>query len=114
MDIIQKVESALDGVIQPFFGVPEFCAGDEPERYVIVNFIEKGANFAEGVSRVIEYFVSLNVYSDGFDFPLYERIRTAMERGGFNYIGGGNVGDDRIFPYLTHYYLDFLAVIERE
>lgn len=114
MDVVQKVESALEGVIQPFFGVPEFGAGDEPERYVIVNFAEKGANFSEGVSRVIEYFVSLNVFSEGLDFPLYEKIRAAMERGGFDYIDGGNVDDDRIFPYSTHYYLDFLAVIERE
>lgn len=114
MDVIQKIKSALEGIIQPFFGTPEFGAGDKPERYVIVNFTEKGANFSESVSRVIEYFVSLNVYTDGFDFPLYDRIRAAMERGGFGYIEGGNVDDDRIFPYSTHYYLDFLAVIERE
>lgn len=113
MDIIQKIESALDGVIQPFFGVPEFGAGDEPERYVIVNFAEKPANFSESKCRVIEYFVSLNVFSEGFDFPLYEKIRAAMECGGFDYVDGGNVGDDRIFPYSAHYYLDFLGVIER-
>lgn len=110
MDVIQKVESALEGVIQPFFGVPEFGAGDEPDKYVIVNFAEKPANFSESKSRVIEYFVLLNVYSEGFDFPLYEQIRAAMERGGFDYTDGGNVGDDRIFPYHTHYYLDFLCV----
>ena len=113
MDIIQKIESALEGVIQPFFGVPEFASGEEPKQYVIANFAEKPANFSEGKGRVIEYFVSLNVYSEGFDFSLYDRIREAMENGEFTYIDGGNVGDDRIFPYHTHYYLDFLYVFER-
>lgn len=113
MDVIQKVEGALEGVVQAFFGVPEFGADDEPDKYVIVNFAEKPANFSESRSRVIEYFVSLNVFSEGFDFPLYEQIRAAMERGGFDYIDGGNVGDDRIFPYHAHYYLDFLYVCER-
>lgn len=113
MDIIQKIESALDGVIQPFFGVPEFASGEEPEQYVIVNFAEKPANFSESKGRVIEYFVSLNVYSEGFDFPLYEQIRGAMEDENFTYIDGGNVGDDRIFPYHAHYYLDFLYIFER-
>ena len=113
MDIVQKTESALDGVIQPFFGVPEFEEGEEPEQYVIVNFAEKGADFTESVSRVIEYYVSLNVYSDGFDFPLYDQIRAAMENGGFTYVDGGNVGGDNTFPYQTHYYLDFTAYAER-
>lgn len=113
MDIVQKTESALEGVIQAFFGVPEFEEGEEPERYVIVNFAEKGANSSESVSRVIEYYVSLNVYSAGFDFELYDLIRGAMENGGFTYVDGGNVGGDDTFPYRTHYYLDFTAYSER-
>ncbi len=113
MDIIQKIESALDGVIPWFVGVPEF-PGDPPERYAIINIAEKGANYSEGENRVNEYFISVNVFTKRLDFELYEEIKTAMYGADFCYIGGGNVGDDRLYPYVTHYYLDFAGVIERE
>lgn len=113
MDIIQKIESALDSVIPWFVGVPEF-PGDPPEKYAIINIAEKGGNYSESENRVNEYFVSVNVFTKRLDFELYERVKTAMYGAEFCYIGGGNVGDDRLYPYVTHYYLDFLGVMERE
>ena len=112
MDVIQKIESALDGVIPWFTNTPEFADGQAPERYVIVNIAEKGGTYSESHHRTTEYFVSLNVYTPRLDFPLYERLKSAMCGEGFVYDGGGNVGDDKIFPYDTHYYLDFTGVIE--
>lgn len=114
MDIIQKIESALDGVIQWFTDTPEFADGQAPESYVIVNIEEKGGNYSESENRCNEYFVSLNVFTKRLDFALYERLKTAMYGADFVYIGGGNVGDDKIFPYGTHYYLDFSGVLERD
>ncbi len=113
MTVIDKIKSALDGVIPCFTGVPEF-SGDPPERYAIINIAEKGANYSEGENRVNEYFVSVNVFTKRLDFKLYEKIKSAMYGAEFCYIGGGNVGDDRLYPYVTHYYLDFAGVIERE
>ena len=113
MDIIEKVFAALDGIIPCFVGVPEFPRGSEPEKYIIIIIAEKGGNYSESVNRVNEYFVSLNVYTKQLDFALYEQIKEAMYGADFVYIGGGNVGDDKIYPYITHYYLDFSGVIER-
>ncbi len=113
MTITDKIKSALDGVIPWFVGVPEF-PGDAPERYAIINIAEKGANYSEGENRINEYFVSVNVFTKQLDFELYEKIKSAMYGAEFCYIGGGNVGDDRLYPYITHYYLDFEGVIERE
>lgn len=112
MNIVERVESALDGIIPVFSGTPEFSAGKAPERYIILGIAEKGANFSEGRHNVIEYFVSLGVFTKSLDFTLYENIKAAMCSGNFSYIGGGEVRDDKSYPYLAHYYLDFLGVCE--
>lgn len=112
MGLIEKIELALKSVLPFYFDVPEF-AGKSPEKYAIINIAEKAANYSEGENRVNEYFVSVNVFTERLDFALYEDIKSAMYGQGFGYIGGGNVGDDKIYPYGTHYYLDFCGVIER-
>ena len=33
-----------------------------------------------------------------------------MRAAGFGYSSGGQVGTDTLFPYVTHYYLDFVGV----
>lgn len=114
MDIVQKIKSALDGVIPWFTDTPEFADGQKPESYVIVNIAEKGGDYSESENRCNEYFVSLNVFTKQLDFALYERLKTAMYGAEFVYIGGGKVGDDKIYPYDAHYYLDFSGVTERE
>lgn len=113
MTVINKIKSALDSVLPWFVGVPEF-SGKAPEKYAIINIAEKGANYSEGEHRINEYFISVNVFTKRLDFELYEKIKNAMYGAEFCYIGGGNVGDDRLYPYVTHYYLDFAGVIERE
>lgn len=112
MTVIDKIKSALDGVIPWFTDIPEFSK-NVPEKYAIINIAEKGANYSEGENRVNEYFVSVNVFTKRLDFALYEQIKTAMYGEDFCYVGGGNVGDDKAYPYVTHYYLDFAGVVER-
>lgn len=114
MDVIQKIESALDGITPWFTDTPEFAGDQAPEKYIIVNIAEKGGNYSESENRCNEYFVSLNVFTKRLDFALYERLKTAMYGADFVYVGGGKVGDDKIYPYGAHYYLDFTGVIERE
>lgn len=114
MDVVQKIKSALDGIIPWFTNTPEFTEDQEPEKYIIVNIAEKGGDYSESENRCNEYFVSLNVFTKRLDFALYERLKTAMYGADFVYVDGGNVGDDKIYPYDAHYYLDFTGVIERE
>lgn len=114
MDVVQKIKSALDGIIPWFTNTPEFTEDQEPEKYIIVNIAEKGGDYSESENRCNEYFVSLNVFTKRLDFALYERLKTAMYGEDFIYVGGGNVDDDKIYPYGAHYYLDFTGVIERE
>ncbi len=112
MDVVQKIQSALDGIVVAFFDTPEFAENNVPEKYVIVNIAEKGGNYSESVNRCTEYFISLNVYTDYLDFSLYNAIKRAMSGAEFSYIGGGKVDDDKISPYNTHYYLDFAEVTD--
>lgn len=112
MNLIEKIDLALKPILPYYFDIPEFAA-NPPEKYAIVNIAEKGANYSEGESRVNEYFVSVNVFTKQLDIALYEQIKDAMYGAGFVYDAGGNVGDDKIYPYKAHYYLDFSAVIER-
>lgn len=111
MNIVDRVEVALGGTIPVFTRTPEF-GNSVPEKYIILNLAEKGANFAEGRHNTTEYFVSLNVFTKLLDFEFYERLKKAMCDANFSFIGGGEVGDDKNYPYITHYYLDFLGVEE--
>ncbi len=113
MDIADRIETALNGIVPVYSRVPEFTADNAPSGYIIYDITEKGADYSEGENRVNQYFISLGVFTEKLDFPLYERIKQAMYEGGFTYADGGSVGDDDIFPYVTHYYLDFVGAEER-
>lgn len=112
MDIADRIEQALDGICPVYAGVPEF-ADDEPKEYIIYGINERGADYSEGENRVNQYYISLNVFTGALNFALYERIKAAMYKAGFGYDSGGTAGTDAIFPYVTHYYLDFTGVEER-
>ena len=114
MGLKERLKNALDGIVPWYTRTPEFSDGKAPDRYIIVNIAEKGGNYAESKNRCNEYFVSLNVFTPELDFELYERLKTAMYGKEFVYVDGGNVGDDKLYPYITHYYLDFVGVTERE
>lgn len=117
MGIDEWLEKALDGLSEniPWYPqTPEFSDGQAPDRYIIVNIAEKGSNYAEGKHFSDEYYVSLNVFTPRLDFKLYNQLKKAMYGAGFVYVDGGKVDDDHLFPYNTHYYLDFTAVIEFE
>ncbi len=112
MDIVDMVGEAIGDIAPWYADTPEFAEGQAPERYIILNIAERGANYSEGVHRCVEYIVSLNVWTKYLDFTLYKKIKQAMSAAGFSYEGGGRVGDDKIYPYDTHYYLDFMGVVE--
>ncbi len=113
MDVADRVEKALSGAVKLYASVPEFTDRNTPERYAIYTIAETPANFSEGENRVNQYYVSVNIFTPQYDFGLYEKIKAAMYSEGFCYAEGGNVQDDKIFPFTRHYYLDFMAVIER-
>lgn len=109
MNIVERVEAAMDGIVPVFTKTPEF-GNNAPEKYIILGLAENGANFSEGRHNTTEYFVSLNVFTKLLDFPLYDQLKKAMCEADFTFIGGGEVNNDRNYPYITHYYLDFLGV----
>ncbi len=113
MDVADRVEKALSGAVKLYASVPEFTDRNTPERYAIYTIAETPADFSEGENRVNQYYVSVNIFTPQYDFGLYEKIKAAMYSEGFCYAEGGNVQDDKIFPFTRHYYLDFMAVIER-
>ncbi|MBD5112127.1 MAG: hypothetical protein HDT42_06260 [Ruminococcaceae bacterium] len=112
MNIADKVEKALANVIKLYADVPEF-GRDPPEKYAIYTIAETPADFSEGENRVNQYYISVNVFTPQYDFDLYEQIKSAMYREGLCYAEGGNVADDKLYPFTRHYYLDFIGVEER-
>lgn len=110
MDIAEKLENALAGVLPVYGCTPEFGANDEPEKYAVYNITEFPREFAEGEDNSTQYLCRLAVFTPALDFALYKEIKTAMRGAGFGYSSGGQVGTDTLFPYVTHYYLDFVGV----
>lgn len=113
MTVADRVERALNGVIKYYASTPEFTDRNAPDRYAVYTIAETPADFSEGENRVNQYYVSVNIFTPQYDFRLYEKIKSAMYSEGFCYAEGGNVEDDKIFPYTRHYYLDFICVEER-
>ncbi len=113
MDIAERIEAAVGGILPAYGYTPEFAADDEPERYIIYTLTEKGDDYSEGENRVNQYLVSLNVFTPKLDFDLYEAIKAAMYKAGFVFDSGGMTGTDAVFPYITHYFLDFAGGEER-
>ncbi len=110
MDIAEKLENALAGVLPVYGRTPEFGANDEPEKYAVYNITEFPREFAEGEDNSTQYLCRLAVFTPTLDFALYKEIKAAMREAGFGYSSGGQVGTDTLFPYVTHYYLDFAGV----
>ena len=116
MSLTDRIQKAVGGIIPTYGYTPDFRGGGEPERYIVYTFAETGADYAEGENRVNQYLISLNVFTPPrqLDFPLYERIKQAMYAAGFGYVSGGPAGLSSLYPGITHYYLDFVGVEERE
>ena len=114
MSIADRIEAAVGDILPVYGYTPEFTAEDEPQKYAVYQLTEKGAEYGEGEHKTEQFFVSLNVFTPRLDFELYERLKQAMYAAGFSYDSGGSTGTDRIYPYTTHYYLDFSGVECRE
>ena len=113
MNIAERIESAVGEILPTYGYTPEFTDDNEPERYIIYDITENGTDYSEGENRVNQYMASLNVFTPSLDFALYEQLKSAMYAAGFCYDSGGKTGTDALFPYITHYYLDFVGVEER-
>lgn len=113
MDIAEQIEAALGEVILLYGRTPEF-GESEPDEYAVYNITEIPREFAEGVYHSTEYLCRLAVFTTVLDFPLYRKIKRAMTAAGFGYVSGGQTGSDGLFPYITHYYLDFLGVCDED
>ena len=62
MNIIEKIKSALDGLIPWFTDVPEFTADNEPEKYAIINIAEKGGNYSESENHTTIFKITGKKY----------------------------------------------------
>lgn len=109
MDIADRIEAAVGSLLPVYGCTPEF-GRDEPEKYAVYTLTEKPAEFGDGEERCTEYLVILSVFTPVLDFALYRQIRAAMKAAGFGYMSGGQTGTDGLFPYVTHYHLDFIRV----
>lgn len=109
MNIAEKIETALAGVLPVYGRTPEF-GNNEPEKYAVYNITEFPQEYGEGDDHSTQYLCRLAVFTPVLDFALYRAVKAAMRAAGFGYSSGGQVGTDTLFPYVTHYYLDFVGV----
>lgn len=110
MDIADRIETALADIITVYGRTPEFGSNDEPEKYAVYTITERPCEFGDGAEHSTEYMCRLSVFTETLDFALYRRIKAAMRGAGLAYSNGGQTGTDKLFPYITHYYLDFVGV----
>ncbi len=109
--ITDMIHDAL-GTILPVYGrTPDF-GKDEPSAYAVYTLTERPAEFGDGDEHCTEYVVMLSVFTPALDFPLYRRIKAAMKAAGFGFMCGAQTGTDNLFPYVTHYHLDFVGVCD--
>ncbi|MBE6901583.1 MAG: hypothetical protein E7478_03845 [Ruminococcaceae bacterium] len=115
MSIADRIEAVLSTSAVPFYDVPpDFGRNDPPQSYIIYEYGSgKGYSYGDGKAELIQYLVTLNVFTPKPDFALYERLRSAMEAAGFGYDSEQRVFDDAFYPVGTHYCLDFSGVQER-
>lgn len=115
MDIAGRIEAALAAATVPFYDAPpDFGRNDPPQSYIIYEYGSgKGQSYGDGRAELIQYLVTLNVFTPKPDFPLYERLRSAMETAGFSYDSEQRVFDDELYPAGVHYCLDFAGVQQR-
>lgn len=106
VDIGDLVANALNGIVDVYDVGVNFGA-KEPEIYAIYNYTEAGAEYAEGRHNSLNYFVTLNVFSDKLKSNIYSKIRKTLENTGFSYIGGGKVDTTYTYPNIVQYHLDF-------
>lgn len=106
LNIAEKIEAAIGEMIPTYYDIADF--GDNaPEKYVLYEFTEKGAEYGEGISHGDNYMVTLNIFTPALDMGLYQFIKAAMQAAGFSYSGGGNAMTDTLFPYTKHWYQDY-------
>ncbi len=115
MDIADRIEAVLSDVGVLFYDAPpDFGRSDPPPRYIIYECpAGSGRSCGDGSAQVIQYLVSLNVFTAHPDYVFYEELRGRMEAAGFAYDSEQRVFDDELFPVGTHYCLDFSGVCER-
>lgn len=62
MDVADRIEAALGGVLPVYGQTPEFGAC-EPQKYAVYIVTERGAEYAEGEDGSTEYLCRLSVFT---------------------------------------------------
>lgn len=116
VDIYTILDDILLNLNIPFYhGMPEFSQREEPCTYLVYDTSDSPEHFSEGYETEIQWNITINIFSPMADFPLMRKVSSAMKRNGFVYEGGGEIGNDKIFPYKKQYYQEYkISIMEDE
>ena len=109
MTIIERIENALGALLAVYGSGVDFSYVTEPERYTIYNLNEVSTDWGDGKPHGIQYNITVNVFTECFDLPLYNEIKRSMLASGFIPRYGGEIATTK-YPSVTQYYLDFSGV----
>ena len=109
MTIIERIEDALGAVLPVYSSGVDFSYVKEPDRYAIYSLNEVSTDWGDGKPHSIQYNITVNVFTECFDLPLYNEIKRSMLASGFTPRYGGEITTTK-YPATTQYYLAFSGV----
>ena len=109
MTITERVEDAIGAIIPIYSSGVDFSYTREPDRYAIYSLTEVSTDWGDGKPHGTTYNITVNVFSECFDLPLYNEIKRSMLAAGFTPRYGGEIATTK-YPATTQYYLDFSGV----
>ena len=109
MTIIERIENALGAVLPVYGSGVDFSYIKEPDRYAIYSLNEVSTDWGDGKPHGTQYNITVNVFTECFDLPLYNEIKQSMLRAGFTPRYGGEIATTK-YPSVMQYYLDFSGV----
>jgi len=108
--ILNTIE--IDSEIVPFFyGMPDFDE-NPPPNYIVYDVYEIPIYSGDGKFFSKSYNVTVNIFSDGFNYALLDDVESAFCAAEFVYSGGGQIGSDKVYPYTLQHYKEFKTILE--
>lgn len=114
VDIYTLCDTALGTLNLPFYyGMPTFDeASPEPECYIVYEDTDQPEEWAGDTENATEYSITVNLFKPFVDSDFKKSVKDTMKASGFIYQGGGKIGIDSDYPFITQYYQEYKISLE--
>ena len=94
-----------------YYGMPEFDE-NEPQNYIVYDVYETPTLFACNEFKNKEYTVTVNIFTLHLNTALNNLVESKFLDAKFLYDGGGQIGNDKQYPYKLQHYKEFKIDLE--